>query len=189
METSLKISKISLTIGLLLVGSVVLSGCKLTLLKRRISEKPPQIAQCDPEQTVCVQVQTPTEDTMRPVYRAKSPPSGPGLVVGVEAAVLDQTTKLEKEQALSVSAQPADKEIGKTIAALGVVSEQGFWLKTALVVVKTEGRVVWAANGNSVNVTLIPKPGAETSGSQISLAAMRALGIPLTALTELIVFQ
>ncbi len=189
MKPRANIPKIGLSIGLLLVGSFVLNGCKLTLLKRRISQKPPQIEQCDPEKTVCVQVQTPTEDTMRPVYRAKSPPTGPGLVEGVEAAVLDQTTNLQKEQALSVSDQPAENEIGKTIAALGVVSEQGFWLKTSLVVIKTEGRVVWAANGNSVNVTLIPKPGVASSGSQLSLAAMRALGIPLTALTELIVFQ
>ena len=44
--------------------------------------------------------------------------------------------------------------------------------------------IVDPASGKSVAVTLRPIEGPETAGSRLSLAAMRLLGVPLTALVE-----
>jgi len=175
----------------LLMVLVALAGCSTRLFKRK-PPPPPVIEACDPTLAECIEVQTPDEDTVRPKHRkgAVTTPvgTGEGFVEGVAAEELDTTSGAEKEAALDVATTAKEKELGKTIASLGAVAEQGFWLKTPLVVKEREGRVVWADNGNSVNVTLIPKQGEASAGSQISLAAMRALGIPLTGLPELIVF-
>jgi hypothetical protein len=172
---------------------IALAGCQVTLFQRR-STPPPvtPIPICDPEVETCLEIQTPDEDTVRPKHRrgAVDGPTGTGegFVEGVDAAAIDKTSEADKKAATSAAAATDEKELGKTIASLGAVAEQGFWLKTPLGGAAREGRVEWADNGNSVKVTLIPKQGEATSGSQISLAAMRALGIPLTALPELIVF-
>jgi len=140
-----------------------LAGCSQGLLHRK------QPAACD----ACDQVQSSDQAALRPQPRS--------------AAALDQSTATEKKAALA--RKPAtETTLGRTVASLGDVAEQGFWLKTPLVKTARSGRLVWADNGNSVNVNLIPKGGASTSGSQISLAAMRALGIPLTGLVDLIVY-
>ena len=68
--------------------------------------------------------------------------------------------------------------------ALGSPAEQGFWLKTALVSVAGKGRVV-TASGASVAVDLLPTEGA----ALLSLAAFRALGLSLTDVPEVSVFQ
>jgi hypothetical protein len=52
--------------------------------------------------------------------------------------------------------------------------------------VTAPGRVV--LEGASVNVELIPSGAAAGSGSQLSLAAFRVLGVPLTSLPEVTVF-
>ena len=77
--------------------------------------------------------------------------------------------------------------LGVTVAALGNPAQTGFWLKTALVDVKTKGRISSAATGTTVNLTLIPLEAA--SGSQLSLSAMRILDVPLTALVEVRVYK
>jgi len=51
------------------------------------------------------------------------------------------------------------------------------------------GRVEDPATGRSVAVELRPSGGVQGSGSQISLAAMRLLDLPLTALVELVVYR
>ena len=137
----------------------------------------------------CPVVQVPDADTPRPRYRTGTPPppAGRGFVEGISAEKLDTTTAQEKSAALA-DARGAEKRLGSTVAGLGDVSEQGFWLKTPLVLAETKGRVVWEDSGESINLTLMPKPGAPGSASQISLAAMRALGIPLTALAKLAVY-
>jgi len=161
------------------------AGCSLNILRL----KKPVVAPvaCDPAVAGCILAQVPTEDTIRPQHRAGMTSTAKGLVEGRSAAVLDKTTEAEKQAAIA-GAAGAEREIGTTVATLGEVGEQGFWVKTPLVKAKAEGRIVWADNGNSINVTLIPIEGAATSGSRISLAAMRGLGIPLTALADLIVF-
>jgi hypothetical protein len=165
---------------------VVLSGCEVTVFKGR-EAKAPMIEACDPAKGPCPDVLTPDENTVRPQHRKGSTVvTGESFVEGRTVADVDQTTSAEKAAARSTGSSAEERELGRTVATLGDVGEQGFWLKTPLVLAKTEGRVVWASNGNAVKVTLIPRPG--TGGSQISLAAMRALGVPLTALAELIVF-
>jgi hypothetical protein len=179
----------NLTIPTLMLATAVLAGCQGNLVIFRPKPKvPEQAAPCDPTLSVCPVVQVPDEDTPRPKYRAGDNGTGEGFVEGTEAAKLDATTEAEKTAALKTGEVAIGKQLGTTIASLGDVGQQGFWLKTPLVIAEQQGRVVWADNGNAVKVTLIPKQGEATSGSQISLAAMRALGIPLTALTELIVF-
>jgi hypothetical protein len=166
---------------------LLLTACGQITFGRR---PPPETlpAACGPATATCPEVLTPDEDTPRPRYRAGTPPAGPGFVDGVEAATLDATTEAEKQAALNSGESGAEKELGQTIAGLGDVSEAGFWLKTPLVLAQTPGRVVWADSGESVRLTLLPKQGARGSASQISLAAMRALGIPLTVLPKLTVF-
>jgi len=180
----------TIKVFILLLGvSVALSACNLKFIKRKPPEVPLKVEQCDPAAGPCIEVQTPDENTLRPKNRATQAEVPKGFVEGVNAEILDSSTQKEKKNALKTNASGADsKKIGHTVASLGAVAEQGFWLKTPLVIVETKGRIVWASNGNSVNVTLIPKQGEATSGSQISLAAMRALEVPLTALPELIVF-
>lgn len=73
---------------------------------------------------------------------------------------------------------------GETIASLGDPTDPGLWLETPLVSREQPGRIV-TASGASVEVTLRPIPGDPGAGSRISLAAMQALGVPLTELVTL----
>ena len=72
--------------------------------------------------------------------------------------------------------------LGTTLASLGDATVQGLWLETPLVTAPRPGRVT--ADGASVDVQLIPSGGLEGAGSRLSLAAMQALGLPLTAIAE-----
>lgn len=179
------IIKVVLVLGI----TLALSGCQLRLFKRKPVITQPVVVECQAEDTVCQNVQTPDQDTIRPVPRKKMATARDGFVQGVSADKLDETSVQQKEAALDTKDTSEEKKLGKTIASLGDVAEQGFWLKTPLVLQSTEGRIVWADNGNSVNVTLVPRQAEASAGSQISLAAIRALGIPLTGLPELIVFS
>ncbi|MBY5932204.1 hypothetical protein KUV51_04265 [Tateyamaria omphalii] len=78
--------------------------------------------------------------------------------------------------------------LGRTVASLGNAAEPGLWLKTPLVSVEQPGRVYYDATNTTVDVTLIPIDGPATAGSRLSLAAMQALGAPLTGLPEVDVF-
>ncbi|WBU63227.1 hypothetical protein [Paracoccus aerodenitrificans] len=105
---------------------------------------------------------------------------------GQSAESLDTTTAEEK----AAAAAPATGggRLGTTVASLGDVTESGFWLKTPLVSATAQGRVVNTENSQSANVELRPLSGGG-SGSQISLAAMQAIGAGLTDLPELEVWQ
>jgi len=169
---------------------VLLSGCTLTL---------PRLFKQREAAPVCVGNNCPTAevagpDTPRPQPRplvegtdAGSRPGARGFVEGIAPDKLDKTTEVEKAAA-TTGPVGGEVRLGRTIASLGDVTRQGFWLKTPLVDKEAEGRIVLADTGNSVKVKLIPKGGDKGAGSQISLAAMRALEIPLTTLPELIVF-
>ncbi len=78
--------------------------------------------------------------------------------------------------------------LGRSVATLGNAAEPGLWLKTPLVRATRPGRVHLPQTGKSVAVTLIPIEGPATAGSRLSLAAMQALGAPLTDLIEVDVF-
>jgi len=83
----------------------------------------------------------------------------------------------------------ADSEVtvgtlGRTVASLGNAAEPGLWLKTPLVSREQTGQVFYPDTGKTVAVTLIPIDGPKTAGSRMSLAAMQAIGAPLTGLPE-----
>lgn len=113
-----------------------------------------------------------SENLMRPPADART------------AAALDTTSAADKAAALAAPAEPAaEKSLGKTAVALGNVTEPGFWLRSSLVKTAGPGRVETAA-GDSIQVDLIPGEGA----AQLSLAAFRALNLPLTGLPEVTIF-
>lgn len=99
------------------------------------------------------------------------------------AAALDTTTAAQKAAALAPPKPQGEQALGKTAVALGNVTEPGFWLRSSLVKSPGPGRVV-TAGGGSIAVDLIPGEGA----AQLSLAAFRALKLPLTALPEVTLF-
>lgn len=119
--------------------------------------------------------------TDTPVTVAAPPPTN--------ATTVDQfdTTTPEARAAAVTPVSGGDVSLGTTIASLGPPGEPGIWLKTPLVTAVSQGRVVF--NGTSVNVELRPSGTAAGSGSQLSLAAMRLLGAPLTSLPEVAVFR
>lgn len=97
----------------------------------------------------------------------------------------DTTTQADRDAAV-VTTVAVEVALGTTIASLGPPTEPGIWLKTPFVTVLTSGRAAY--QGNAINIELRPSGGAVGSGSQISLAAMRLLNVPLTGLPELTVF-
>lgn len=103
------------------------------------------------------------------------------------ASVLDVASQSERAAAATPAARSSDQLLGVTIAALGNPAETGFWLKTSLVGEKTQGQIVNPATGAQVTLTLIPLEAA--SGSQLSLSAMRMLGVALTSLVEIKVYN
>ncbi len=123
---------------------------------------------------------------MRPEARDDANAAQPALARTADA--LD-TTSEEERRAASARVGAAQTALGATVASLGSPGEPGFWMKTPLVSSPAQGRVVFPANGKSVNVELVPRPGSATGGSQLSLAAMRAIEAPLTGLPELQVFR
>lgn len=96
------------------------------------------------------------------------------------------TTTAEDRAAATAAPVVTSRRLGSTVATLGSPTDPGIWLKTPLVGEVTQGRVEF--NGTFVNVELRPSGGAAGSGSQISLAAMRLIGAPLTSLPEIIVY-
>lgn len=103
------------------------------------------------------------------------------------AAELDTTSK--EQRAAAATPASGGAKLGSTIASLGNPTEPGFWVKTPLVKQATKGRIVNPANGKSANVDLIPLDGPASAGSQVSLAALRLLGVSLTDLPKLDVFK
>ncbi len=113
-----------------------------------------------------------------------SPPAGANT-----AEELDTTSDEDRAAALAPPVAAPAGSLGTTTATLGPPGDTGIWVETPLVTEVTPGRVVYGANGNSVNVELRPSGGEPGSGSQISLAAIRLLEAPLTGILELQVFS
>jgi len=149
-----------------------LSGC--VALREAFAIPPPQVAS-----TPAVAPGDPTPAMAAP------PPSA--LATTVEE--FDTTTAAQRAAAVAIPAPASETRLGSTIAALGPPAEPGIWLKTPLVSAVTMGRVEDASTGRSVALELRPSGGPDGSGSQISLAAMRLLELPLTALTALVVYR
>lgn len=123
--------------------------------------------------------------------RAKAPPppvSAAPTPAARNAEDFDTTSAAERAAAAAPAPTAPDKGLGTTIASLGDPAEPGFWAKTPLVDAVQPGRLVYPVTGASVAVELRPLAADTGAGSQVSLAAMRLLGAPLTALPELEVY-
>ena len=116
-----------------------------------------------------------------PPRRAAPPP--PDTATTVEE--FDTTSPADRAAAVVPNATPGARALGTTIASLGSPADPGLWLKTPLVASLTAGQAEY--QGRAINLELRPSGGATGSGSQISLAAMRLIGAPLTSLPELAV--
>ncbi len=122
---------------------------------------------------------TASEPTIRPQGR----PVAMGVVGGARTPeALDASTEAERAEALAAAAA-GGRSLGQVTVALGSPAEQGFWLRGAVVPAQGKGRVV-LSGGASVAVELIPGEGP----ALLSLAAYRALGLPLTELPLVTVY-
>jgi len=128
-----------------------------------------------------------SSDTIRPVMRTGDRPKlkNTGQITVAEAA---KVTDVELKAAVAKPVVRPERDLGNTVAGLGMIDKTGFWLQTPLVKSHVEGRVVYLKTGSSINLTLIPNGAVAGSGSQISIAAMKVLGIPIVELAELGVF-
>ena len=98
------------------------------------------------------------------------------------AAALDTSSDAQRSAALQ-AAPGAGQDLGRVTVTLGNPTEQGFWLRSALVTAPAKGRVT-TDQGASISLDLLPG----TAGAQLSLAAFRTLGLPLTGLPSVTVF-
>ncbi|MCH2075338.1 MAG: hypothetical protein MK180_00430 [Rhodobacteraceae bacterium] len=101
-------------------------------------------------------------------------PAAPELVLEEEGAEIEEAV-----------AEPVPAASRETLVTLGNAAEPGLWVKTPLVSTQGQGRVTAVESGRSIEVTLIPIDGPATAGSRASLAALQALGLPLTAVSPL----
>ena len=115
-------------------------------------------------------------------------PSGPPPVVGAGAArsveSYDLTSEAERQRALATPVSAGAERLAAVVVTLGNAAEPGFWLRSSLVKEPAKGRVD-TADGTSVAVDLLPGAGS----AQLSLAAYRALNLPLTALPQVNVYR
>lgn len=108
----------------------------------------------------------------------------PGTWGAKRPETLDKTTPTEVAAAQRAAPPKGGHDLGQVVASLGSPAEPGFWLRTALVTAPAKGFVT-TDTGATLAVDLIPGAG----GAQMSLAAYRGLGLPLTALPVLTVTQ
>ena len=109
-------------------------------------------------------------------------PLAPSAAKTVEE--LDATTAAERDAAVALGA--TGRLLGETVASLGDATVPGFWVETPLATAEGPGRLVYPANGKSVEVALMPSEGGS---SRVSLAAMRLLEAPLAGLPTLEVYE
>lgn len=166
-------NKIMKSAGLVIVVMGLLSGCsKMGSISGLIPQKDKPLGEAEVVETI-----TPEEEN--------KPPENLGKITIADAA---KVTDAELEEAVAKPVARPERDLGKTIASLGLIDETGFWLQTPLVQGEVEGRVVYLKTETSINLRLIPNGAAAGSGSQISIAAMKVLGIPIVDLAELQVF-
>lgn len=123
----------------------------------------------------------PPPDEIAAVVAAPPPPEAATTV-----EQFDTTSEAQREAARAAPAE-GEAELGEVVASLGSPTEPGLWIKTPLVSAQAAGRVEYPAGGTSAVVELRPLPGG--GGSQLSLAAMRTLEVPLTELPTVVVYR
>lgn len=169
---------------ILLLGACLLAGCAQTAMTTvrdgagasapRAQAEAPVTTRMTAEQVAAVQAVT-RAPAPRPVARATP-------------AQLDTTTA-QQRAAAAAPAEAPETRLGSTVASLGNPAEGGFWIKTPLVRERGIGRIVDPATGKSAKVDLIPLDGPASGGSQVSLPALKLLGVSLTDLPTLEVYR
>ena len=174
--------RLSTHIPLSLAAGLVLSGCAGGFSFRQ--DRAPDAERVDVAVTI-----DPGPDVVRPMPRGgrDAAPASALRPRGRTADALDTTTPAQRAAATEAARSSTGQRLGETLAGLGSPGETGFWLVTGLVSRERQGRLV-AASGAAVAVELRPSGGPAGSGSRISLAALRALDLPLTELATLQVF-
>lgn len=106
-------------------------------------------------------------------------------------ATADQldTTTAEQKAAAAKAPETGETKLGSTVASLGDPTEGGFWIKTPLVKARGVGRIQNPGNGKSAKVDLIPLDAPASAGSQVSLPALKLIGVSLTDLPTIDVFK
>jgi hypothetical protein len=161
---------------LVLILSCLVAGCAL---------RPPGPVQ--PAESEIAVVIDPGPEILRPLARGDARAGGGSRAVSAprRAEDFDRSSAAERRAAVAAAqAAGGGRDLGQTLATLGPPAEPGFWLRTGLVTAVAQGQVQ-APGGTAVAVELRPSGGAAGAGSQISLAALRALGLPLTAIAPL----
>lgn len=115
-------------------------------------------------------------------------PNSGGILNPVSEPAADLDTVSAAERARAQEAR-GGKRLGTTIASLGDPTREGLWVRTPLVRAQAEGRIEDPKTGASVAVQLLPLDAAPGAGSQVSLSAMNAMNLSLTALPEIAVFR
>lgn len=156
--------------------SVVLSGCSIKDSLQKLKRN-----------DTAVTASVADDDTAKPVMRdAVGPPlQNTGHITVAEAA---KVSDAELKQATAKPIARPERDLGKTVASLGLIDETGFWLQTPLVQSPVDGRIIYLKTGTSINLRLLPNGQTAGSGSQISIAAMKVLGISIVDLVEVQVY-
>lgn len=154
---------------------VLLAGCASPALQLPFGARPTAVAAvAEPAPVV-------TEDPPADVPRPRARPERAGTASGGPSAGAAPSAA-----AAPAAAGSSGGQLGQTLAGLGAPGEPGLWLRTGLVDRVRQGRIRTEA-GAVLDVELRPSGGAAGAGSQISLAAMQALRLPLTQLVPLTV--
>ncbi|MEY8880673.1 hypothetical protein [Donghicola sp. XS_ASV15] len=174
-----------------MVTLVLLAGCsaeQMTAMKDRAGQFNPlrrqqqldaQTQSDAPMQTVAGGMLAPAPEVETSVI---SPPANART-----AAQYDTATDAQKTAALSGGGQTASKGqfLGTQTVSLGDPKEAGIWVKTSLVDSARPGTVK-LKDGANVLVDLKPLDGP--GAAQISLSALRLLGLGLTSLPEVEIY-
>ncbi|MCG7494732.1 hypothetical protein [Thalassobius sp. Cn5-15] len=137
--------------------------------------------------TACDQVPSVSNLTDRPWLREGSL-STPQTTERLPETPDVEVASLPDEETASPPVSSAAGQLGLTVASLGDATREGFWIETPLVSSPQRGKVRYPKTGREVKVDLIPRSGASSGGSSLSLGAMRLLDVPLTALAEVEVY-
>lgn len=166
----------------MIVSLALVAGCADTPFAVKTASVPVQDADDAPQRP-----ETRPDDTQAGVTELTDAPVPTQTARTVEQ--FDTTSQADRTEAAAASASSGETRLGETVASLGDVSKPGFWLETALVKTAGRGRVEFAGTGKSAQVELMPIDGPETTGSRISLPAMRLIGASLTDLPTLVVYK
>jgi len=122
-------------------------------------------------------------EAVREVVSAPPPPAAARTAEQFDTTTADQRAKAE-----AASATGGEVRLGETVGSLGDPTQPGFWIRSPLVKTAGPGRIEFPKTGKSALVELVPLDGPASGGSQVSLAALRLLDVPITDLPTLIVY-